>query len=141
MNNGKYFALLDVARHDLMMRSGSWQAIMKAGIYPVVVAETITFRKSLAPWMPFDIETKIIGWNHISAFIEQRFVVNGEIYAKAIVRIRYLKRERGIATPDEVLEICGGWNGEIPQIPEWVKTWDESSSLPKGKEPAPSDWN
>jgi hypothetical protein len=33
------------------------------------------------------------------------------------------------------------WEGPMPILPQWVANWSASSSLPKGKEPAPSEWN
>jgi acyl-CoA thioesterase FadM len=45
MNNGKFLSLMDVSRFDVMLRSGSWKKFRKLNWYPVVVAETITFRK------------------------------------------------------------------------------------------------
>lgn len=140
MNNGRFVALLDLGRFDWLLRSGFWKQIRKLNWYPVVVAETITFRKSLAPWMAFKMETAIIGWDAEAFFIEQRFVVGGEIYAKAIVKVRYLVNPRGILAPQEVIDALGGWNGKVPTLPEWVNHWNEATRLPKGKEPAPSLW-
>ena len=92
------------------------------------------------PWQSFDIESKVIGWDDQAFYFEQRFVVADEIYSKAIVRIRFLKRKRGILTPMEVLEGTGGWDGTRPELPQWVKDWSVSASLPKGKEPSPNIW-
>ncbi|WP_296631125.1 thioesterase family protein [Rhodoluna sp.] len=140
MNNGKFLTLFDLSRYDLALRSGAWQLWKKLGWYPVVVAATITYRKSLQPWQAFDMESKVIGWDAHAFYFDQRMVVAGEIYAQGIIRIRFLKRSRGIVTPDEVLAHSHEFVGEHPVLPEWVKVWAENSSLPKGKEPAPSDW-
>ena len=140
MNNGVFLTLMDVSRYDLGLRSGAWQTWKKMGWYPVVVAETVTFRKSLMPWQSFDIESKVIGWDDQAFYFEQRFVVADEIYTKAIVRIRFLKRSRGIVNPDEVIAGTGGFDGQRPELPEWVKVWAANTALPKGKEAAPSDW-
>ena len=141
MNNGVFLTLMDVSRYDLALRSGTWKKWKKLGWYPVVVAETVTFRKSLMPWQSFDIESKVIGWDDQAFYFEQRFVVGNEIYTKAVVKIRFLKRSRGILSPDEVLAGTDEAIQNRPQLPEWVKTWNASTALPKGKEPAPSIWN
>lgn len=141
MNNGVYLTIMDLARYDQGLRTGLWQKWRKLGWYPVVVNATISFRKSLEPWQKFDIETKVLGWDDISYFIEQRFVRNGEIYARAIMRGRFLKRPRGILTPQEVMSIDGGWPGEPLVLPDWVVRWAKDVQLPKGKEPAPSTWD
>ena len=141
MNNGVFLSLLDLGRYDLSMRAGIWQQWNKLGWYPVVVAETITFRKSLMPWQKFVLESKVIGSDEQAIYFEQRFVVGGEIYTKAIVRVRFLKRSHGIVTPAEVLAQLGGWKGTPPVLPDWIKQWAEQTALPKGKEEAPSLWH
>lgn len=140
MNNGRFLGLCDLGRFDWLLRSGIWPQLKKRHWYPVVVAETITFRKSLEPYMRFAIENKIIGWDEEAFFVEQRFVANEQIYTKAIVKIRYLVNPRGIVSPAEVIEGLGGWHGAEPKLPDWVNRWNADTKLPKGKEPAPSVW-
>ncbi len=140
MNNGVYLTLLDLARFDLMKRANTWQRLKKQKVHPVVVQESITFRKSLTPWLKFQVETKILGWDEQAFFVGQRFVVKGEIYAEAVVKLRFLKSPKGTPTPNEINEMAGGWTAEVPQLPEWVVQWNKAASLPKGKEPAPSNW-
>ena len=140
MNNGIFLSLLDLSRLDLAYRSGAWQKWKKLGWYPVVVAETVTFRKSLTPWQSFDIESKVIGWDDQAFYFEQRFVVGEEVYTQAIVRIRFLRKARGILTPEQVIAGTAPWHGPKPELPKWVSDWAATTSLPKGKEPAPSIW-
>lgn len=141
MNNGVYLTLMDLGRFDLLLRSGTWTKLKKLSWYPVVVSVSIVFRKSLAPWVLFDIESKVVGWDDEAMYVEQRFVRDGEIYTKAIVKLRWLKRPRGIVTPQEVIDALGGWPGRKPALPGWVAAWNQSTVLPKGKEPAPSTWD
>ena len=140
MNNGIYLTLMDVARFDMLKRSGAWKACKKAHIHPVVVGETISFRKSLKLGQKFSIESGVLGWNDVAFFIRQRFVVEGEIYAEAVVRLRFLKSPKGTPSPAEVLEVMGGWQGDIPALPKWVSDWEKAITLPKGREAAPSLW-
>ena len=141
MNNGIFLTLMDIGRFDQGLRSGFWQQWNKKGWFPIVVNSTISYRKALLPWQKFTIETKVIGWDDVAYFIEQRFVRDGEIYARAIMRGRFLKRSWGTLTPQEVMEGSGGWPGERPQLPKWVEHWAKECQLPKGKEPAPSLWD
>jgi acyl-CoA thioesterase FadM len=140
MNNGVFLTILDLGRYDHGKRTGIWKKWKKLGWYPVVVAENITFRKSLELWQEFTLESKVIGWTDEAIYFEQRFVVKHQIYARAVVRIRFLKRSRGIVTPQELLEVTS-WTGPVPKLPDWVAAWSKASSLPKGKEPAPSNWD
>ena len=138
-NNGKYLSLLDLARLDLLLRSGLWQQLRKRNWYPVVVQETINFRKSLAPWQKFEVETRWIGSDDVAVYVESRFVVNGEIYAAAMVRLRFLVNPRGTVTPQELADVLGARPAN-KELPAWVLDWAKATALPKGKEPAPSVW-
>ena len=139
MNNGIFLTLLDIGRYDQAMRSDLWPKWKARKWYPVVVASNITFRKSLTPWQLFDLETKVVGWDDEAFYFEQRFVLKGEIFARAIVRVRFLQNPRGIVSPAQVLEAID-WQGEQPVLPKWVADWAKSSLLPRVKEPAPSLW-
>ena len=47
VNNGVYLSMLDLARYELLKRSGVWGRMQQARLYPVVAAQTIAYRKSL----------------------------------------------------------------------------------------------
>ena len=146
MNNGKFFSIQDLGRLDLMLRTGAWAVYKKHRWYPVVVASTITYRKSLELWQKFDLETAIVGWDDLAFYMEQRFVVNGEMYSKSVIRVRFLKKTRGILTTDEVAQAGPdgnggfGWPWPRPQLEPWITEWAATTAMPKGKEPAPSIW-
>ena len=56
MNNGRYFTIMYLARVDLMHRSGTLVKLNRAGLYPVVTAESLIFRKSLNWRQRFEID-------------------------------------------------------------------------------------
>lgn len=141
MNNGVYLSIMDLGRFDHLLRSGRWDVYKKLRWYPVVVNVSITYRKSLELWKTFVCETKVIGWDEQAFFVEQRFTRGGEIYSMAIVKLRWLKNPRGILTPQEVMDAAGGWIGKLPILPAWVVKWNSDAALPKGREPAPSNWD
>lgn len=139
MNNGVYLSIMDLARIDLMARSGAWSRLRKLGYYPVVVSSTITYRKSLEPWTRFEVETAIIGLDDKAGYVEQRFVRGGEIHARAIVKARFLKKSGGTVPMDELAELFGLDPANHP-LPEWVREWSTRAALPTRREPAPSTW-
>ena len=141
MNNGVFLTLMDIGRYDQGLRTGVWQKWNNLGWFPIVVNSTISYRKALLPWQKFTLETKVLGWDDIAYYIEQRFVRDGEIYARAIMRGRFLKRSWGTLTPQEVMDGSGGWPGDKPTLPKWIEDWAAAVQLPKGKEPAPSNWD
>src|SRR5690554_433509 len=89
VNNGVYFSLMDLGRFDLLHRSGAWATMMKKGFYPVVASETITFRKTHAPWQRSVLESKTVGYAAKALYLEQRFAVDGDTYAQGFLRRRF----------------------------------------------------
>jgi acyl-CoA thioesterase FadM len=116
-----------------------WSMLKSHGWYPVVVAETISFRKSLTLWQRFDVESRVLGFDDKAVYVEQRFTVGGEIYAQAFIRGRFLKRAGGIVPMPELLDAVG----PIPDsatVPAWLHEWGQTTALPSTKVPAPSEW-
>ena len=149
MNNGKYLSIMDVGRYDLTQRTGIFELMKHEGWYPVVVAQTISYRKSLNPWKRFVIESRIIGLDEQAVYMEQRFVrpapagsgIAGrpEIYARAIVRARILRRAGGLVPVEEILAKVGTTAEEM-RLPEDVLAWARSTALPSTRVDAPSEW-
>jgi acyl-CoA thioesterase FadM len=153
MNNGVYLSLLDIARFDMLLRSRTWEKMKARGWYPVVVSETISFRKSLELWQRFEVESRMLGIDERALYMEQRFVVEGEVYARAFIKARILSRVGGMAPMDELREMAGepgvegaggagseGAGGAGSRIPEWVAQWGRDAALPSTRAPAPSEW-
>jgi acyl-CoA thioesterase FadM len=139
VNNGVYFSLMDLGRFDLLHRSGAWAIMMKNGYYPVVASETITFRKSLAPWQQYVLESKIVGYDEKAVFLEQRFVVDGEIYAQGFIRGRFLKKSGGIVSLEELAQVLDVDTSTVA-LPEWLSEWSADVALPSTRAEAPSTW-
>ena len=139
LNNGMYFSFMDLGRMDLLIRSGVLARVKRLGFYPVVANATLTFRKSLEPWQRFAIQSRIVGYDEKSVFVEQRFVVNGEIYARGFMRGRFLKRTGGTVSLAELTAALNVDTSEVP-LPAWLTRWVDDIALPTTKAPAPSDW-
>ncbi|MGI6877653.1 acyl-CoA thioesterase [Microbacterium sp. gxy059] len=139
MNNGRYLSLVDLGRWDLLIRTGLFHAMKERDWYAVVANETITFRRSLQLWQRFDVETRFVGYDDRALFLEHRVVVDGEVFARVIVRARMLRRSGGTVPHDELFEALGHPEG-LPGVDGWVHDWAQASSLPSTKRPAPSVW-
>lgn len=139
MNNGRYLSLFDLGRWDLLGRTGMTDAMKRNGWYAVVSAETVTFRKSLQLWQRFDIESRMLGHDDKAVYLEHRAVVDGEIYARAIIRARMLKRSGGTLSHQELFAAVGRPEG-LPDVEPWVHEWATASALPSTRAEAPSHW-
>ncbi len=140
MNNGVYLSIMDLGRMDLLQRSGVWPRLQRAGFFPVMADETISFRRSLQPWQRFTVETRIVGYDEKAVYIEQRAVVGGEIYARAIMRNRFVRKTGGTVSTAELSAVTGIDISTVA-LPEWVSRWARDVALPASRAPAPSEWD
>lgn len=139
VNNGVYLSLMDLGRWDLMLRAGVWQRLLRAGIYPVVASSTMTYRKSLQLGQRFVLESRVVGYDERAIYLEQRFTVRGEVYARGIVRGRFLRRGGGVVSMEELLATVGDGVSPFPPEP-WLDRWADDVALPSTRQPAPSTW-
>ena len=112
MNNGRYLSLMDLGRFDLMLRAGVFWKLMLRGYYPVVVSESIRFKKSLELFHSFRIETQVSAWDQKDFYILQNFYRGTELMAVGYIRGRFRKRglNPAVLTSDLFREL----NLEIP---------------------------
>jgi hypothetical protein len=73
-------------------------------------------------------------------YTEQRAVADGEIYAVAVMRGRFLKRSGGTATMAEISAATGIDTAGL-SVPAWVTRWASDVALPGTREAAPSTWD
>lgn len=127
VNNGVYLSMLDVARVDLMLRSGMVSELKRRGWYPVVAAETIRFRRSLQLFQSFEVETTVIGWDERAFIIQHRFTRGETRVAEAVVRSRFLKRGGGTVSTRELLDAVG-LKDPSPPLPIWIEDWNRENA-------------
>jgi acyl-CoA thioesterase FadM len=133
VNNGVYLTLMDIGRVDLLIRTGAQAAAASRGWYPVVVGETIRFRRSLRLWDRFEIITRVLGWDDRLVYLEQVFERRSasggpEVVAEAVVAARFLARTGGgVPAPD--VAVAFGSVPQSPPLPPDVLAWARSIQL------------
>ena len=140
VNNGTYLSLCDLGRIDLMRRSGLWTELGRRGWYPVVVQQTISYRRSLTLFQRFELETRWAGIDEKAVYIEQRFTVAGQVYARAYVRARFLSRDGSRVSVADLLALFGVDTPPANPASGWLPEWAERSALPAARAEAPSIW-
>jgi YbgC/YbaW family acyl-CoA thioester hydrolase len=127
VNNGVYLSMLDVARTDLLLRSGLMGRLRKHGVYPVVAAQTIRYRRSLQLFQRFDVETAVIGWDEKAFVLQHRFTRGEVLVAEAVVRWRFLERGGGGVGSKELLD-AARLKAVSPQLPAWIEAWNRENA-------------
>jgi YbgC/YbaW family acyl-CoA thioester hydrolase len=131
VNNGVYLSLMDLGRVDLMLRSGMLRQVRSRGWYPVVVAQTIQYRRSLKLLDRFDIETRVLAWDDKAILLAQEFRrPNGEAIATALVRGRFLS-SAGTVPMSELIGALG--NPSPPaEVPAYAREWNAAQASWQG---------
>ena len=109
---------------NLLLRARAIGVLRAHGVYPVVAAQTIRYRRSLRLFERFEIETRIIGWDELAFLVSHEFRRGSDVVAEATVRWRFLKRGGGKPTASEVLELFAA-RGASPALPPFVASWNE----------------
>lgn len=128
MNNGVYFSIMDLARVDMLIRSGLMRRMRDAALVPIVAAETIRFRRPLRLFQRYFVETRVMGWDDNAFLMEQRFLRRSrrgvmEVLAEAIVRARFLSNRKAIPA-SAFLQVIGQPEAVSPELPAWVSSWN-----------------
>ena len=108
MNNGRFFTTMDIGRFDMLLCTGFFFKVFKGGFYPVVLSESMVFRRSLNLFNSYELHTKVESWDKNFFYISQKFYLKNEIVASANVRACFKKRGRkGLVPVQELFEFMG----------------------------------
>jgi acyl-CoA thioesterase FadM len=133
MNNGSYLTLMDIGRVDMTVRCGGQEQLSRHGWYPVVVGESIRFRRSLRLGERFELVTRVLGWDERIVYVAQSFERPGrsgapEVVADAWVVARFLRRTGGTVPASEVAAAFGA-GAVSPEVPQDAARWARSLDL------------
>ena len=108
MNNGRYLALMDLGRLDLMLKANIFGKLVRKGYYPVISSEGIRFKKSLHLLQSFELVTQLESWDDKNLYIAQQFIHKGHVVAEGMIKGRFLQRGRKGSVPtSELFSVLG----------------------------------
>jgi len=121
LNNGRYLALMDLGRVDLMLRSGLARGLWRRRWTPVLGAAQVRFRRPVPPFARVVLRTRLVGWEDRWIYLDQRIErADGTLAAHALLKAAFVGRT-GTVPADEVAALmdldCS------PPLPEAVGAW------------------
>jgi acyl-CoA thioesterase FadM len=122
MNNGRYLTLMDLGRLDLVIRTQLGKAVIRERWKPLVGSATIRFRKSLAPFEPFTLVSRVLSWDSKWIYMDQSFFRDDELIAQAYVRGLFRGKNGNVPT-EQLLEEAGYPGFQSPQISSDLQGW------------------
>jgi acyl-CoA thioesterase FadM len=120
-NNGRILTISDVGRIDMALRAGLFTKCLKRGWRPVVASSTIRYRRSLAAFRQYELQSRVLTWDEKWVYFEHRFVRDGEIAVSMIVKGGFLG-STGMVPPEKINALLG-LDAVAPTHPEWLTQW------------------
>jgi acyl-CoA thioesterase FadM len=119
MNNGRYLALMDLGRTDVMLRSGLWREVWRQKWTPIASAITILFRRELRVLQKLRLETRLVCWDATLVVMEQTFFIcggarDGQVAARALFKGGLYDRTKRAFVPLADLMQAIGVHAESP---------------------------
>jgi len=120
MNNGRYLAIMDLGRLDLLVRSGLGKAVWRNGWTPVANTALVRYRRELRLFDRYRLETRVRLWSEQDVIIEQVFVFaggarNGQVAARALFKGALYDRKIHRYVPiAHLLDLIGAAAPRIP---------------------------
>lgn len=127
MNNGRYLAIMDLARLDYTAHAGLLQPMIRYRWFPVLGASQMVFLRPLSPFQKYVIHTRLECWDEKWFLMVQRFEAEGKVCAYGKIRGLFRGPE-GNVSPYEVLRKSFGIAIPSPEPSEATKLWIQSVS-------------
>jgi acyl-CoA thioesterase FadM len=124
VNNGRYLSLADLGRIDYFIRSGLFELARRERAFPIVGDAIAKFRRDLKLFEAFEIESRMLGWDHKWGFMEHRFIKNGRVIG--VVAIRGVFRAGAGPLDPEVFLAGLNHDHPSPPLPAWINEWHQS---------------
>lgn len=120
MNNARYLREADVARVVHLTRCGVLGALRELGANTVLAASCARYRRSLHLFEPFEMRTRLLGWDDRAFYLEARFVSLRDGFVCALLRFR----QHIVGTsPERIVEHLCKRRVEPPEQPEDLQHW------------------
>lgn len=120
MNNARYLREADVARITHLIRCGILGALRELGASTVLAASCARYRRALHLFEPFEVRTRLLGWDDRTFYLEARFVSLRSGFVCALLRFR----QHVLGTsPERIIQHLCKRRVEPPELPEDLKHW------------------
>jgi len=103
MNNGRYLTICDLNRVDLFIRSGLLKAMFKRGWIPTIAEHTMTYKKPLGMFEPFEVSMQVTHWDEKYFYMTHTFRKDERVVAEGTSKGCVYARGLGVISPTEAL--------------------------------------
>ncbi|OQR96692.1 hypothetical protein ACHHYP_13827 [Achlya hypogyna] len=139
LNNSSYLYNMELARWHMTGLNGLLGIAARKKWMFLVASQSIRYRRSIAPYAPYEIHSQLVYWDDTWTYFSHQFVcpTTGNLYAEGLTRA-ILKRGKTTVAVPEIVQAMGL---DVPaqlDEPEIVKGFVAWESAAKEKT---SDWD
>ncbi|KAG9394144.1 Thioesterase-like superfamily [Carpediemonas membranifera] len=103
MNNAAYFSVLELGRHDAMVRAGLLKFFLSKNTIPICGGGQIRYRRSVQFMAKYTIRTRIIHIDEKTFFFRQEILVGKNVAATAMFRF-FLRKGSKTVEPYQMIQ-------------------------------------
>lgn len=122
MNNGRYLTVMDLGRLHLLGRMGLLAPLFRRKWAPVLAAAEISYIRPLAPFVAFELASRVAYWDEKYFYLEQTFSVGERLCAQATVKGLFVHNRAPVATADVLALLVHA--PVRPDMPTRFAHWD-----------------
>ncbi|MFD1794984.1 thioesterase [Paracoccus aurantiacus] len=126
LNNGRTLTLYDLGRIPMAARTGLVDTMRREGWGITVAGNSTRYRRRVRGFDRFTMVTRMIGWDERFIYMEQSMWRKGECCNHMLLR-GAITSKAGMVPPARAIEAMG-YQGEQPDLPDWVNAWIEADS-------------
>src|SRR5687767_10654542 len=127
LNAGRLLSFMDVARMDLVGRTGLMRRLLQRGWRPLMGGCVVRYRREIRPFERFTVRSRILGWDDKWFYLEHVAEKGGTFCAVGTVRT-LIRGKGGNIAPVDVLTALGAENTPSPELPEFVLRWRDAEN-------------
>lgn len=118
MNQAVYAQVCELGRVDWFVRSGAWHAFSAKGAHPVVAEQRLVYRRELAPFARYVIDTRAIAVAGRLLEVQSLVLVGDRVHTTCDVKLIFIGAG-GVLSPDAAANLCAGLLTAPLQVRDW----------------------
>lgn len=118
MNQAVYAQVFELGRVDWFVRSGAWHRFTSQGVYPVVAEQRLVYRRELAPFAKYSIDSRAVGVTGRLLELQSLLIVGDRVHTQCDVKLIFIGKE-GVLSPDAVEALCAGLCTDPLVVQDW----------------------
>ncbi len=127
LNNGRYYAMMDLGRTHLGQKLGFLQVLKKNKWALVAAGSTGQWRRRILWRQRYELRTRLIHFDERWYYFYQRFMRGDVMHASFLLRVGVASKS-GLIPPEQV-NTALGHPGIITEPTEWLQSWIASEKL------------